>query len=579
MSDIENSWLQKLDDVKSADPARVFETVSSAFSLFPSPKCLSACIDLLPRIISAGLNNWTIFIPRPTAEKSGLRFMENCIDRVGLWPESGVLWTSARAFLSSIGSSPDVILKLYISQIQTVPMTIAARTDLKHEMAQFCEDKALPSVPSVDSIKADKIWKNWSALEIRSVTDPTVYPEMITKRSSIDPVEYVISLYDRYVIADPENESAWKLFLTKPGMTDLEKLRSLKRARSYIPSSVWAWSSSFECSRANGLSILDFLAEGTTAMGEEYEKIFSFFLFASNHELRSGTSKSIRTIFQGALDALVHSPKHWVSMYMVWIQSELVSTKLSHRFCSELMEKVLTQPSPVHACITPLQWVQLAWTCRAIGKLELVRSVYKLALKHVEEKHQYIIRQDELMFESSCGTTEVVRGLMDGLGALSKPSSVPVSKPREIKHPERFPASQPTPAVSEGHKTPPPRFVSTCVFMKDLPFTLSESDLADLFETTWKIGRPVKTHIVTNTAGKSRGFGYVEFADAETAQKALGMTGQFVDERPVVISPSTREITTKKRGDTTTGLPSPETTKSNEYLKQFLAQKRKRVVM
>jgi len=50
-----------------------------------------------------------------------------------------------------------------------------------------------------------------------------------------------------------------------------------------------------------------------------------------------------------------------------------------------------------------------------------------------------------------------------------------------------------------------------------LPFSLSDEDLAKIFEDTL----PTSAHIVRTRNGRSRGYGFVEFSNAESREAAL----------------------------------------------------------
>jgi RNA recognition motif-containing protein len=63
------------------------------------------------------------------------------------------------------------------------------------------------------------------------------------------------------------------------------------------------------------------------------------------------------------------------------------------------------------------------------------------------------------------------------------------------------------------------RFMSTKLYVGNLPYETSESDLQALFEAS---GQVSTVNIVRDRAtGQARGFAFVEMADAESAQKAI----------------------------------------------------------
>jgi cold-inducible RNA-binding protein len=62
-------------------------------------------------------------------------------------------------------------------------------------------------------------------------------------------------------------------------------------------------------------------------------------------------------------------------------------------------------------------------------------------------------------------------------------------------------------------------FMSTKLYVGNLPYETSESDLQTLFETT---GQVASINIVRDRAtGQARGFAFVEMSDTEGARKAI----------------------------------------------------------
>ncbi|XP_074273799.1 uncharacterized protein LOC141597297 isoform X1 [Silene latifolia] len=80
-----------------------------------------------------------------------------------------------------------------------------------------------------------------------------------------------------------------------------------------------------------------------------------------------------------------------------------------------------------------------------------------------------------------------------------------------------------TPATSEatGSKT---------LFVANLAFAVEESDVRDFFKD---VGEVVDIRFASNAEGQFRGFGHVDFATAEAAQKALELHEQPLLDRPV----------------------------------------------
>ncbi|CAJ1403568.1 unnamed protein product [Effrenium voratum] len=83
----------------------------------------------------------------------------------------------------------------------------------------------------------------------------------------------------------------------------------------------------------------------------------------------------------------------------------------------------------------------------------------------------------------------------------------------------------------------------TTVYVKNLAFNVDEPQLTQHFESC---GRVVQVLIVRAADGRSRGFGFVEFEDASTAQSALMLSDSVLGGRDIVVSKSSRAITQKK---------------------------------
>jgi RNA recognition motif-containing protein len=73
------------------------------------------------------------------------------------------------------------------------------------------------------------------------------------------------------------------------------------------------------------------------------------------------------------------------------------------------------------------------------------------------------------------------------------------------------------------------------LFVGNLPFSISESDLRTLFE---EYGSVERVSIITDRdTGKSRGFGFVEMADDQAAEKAIGgLNSKEFDGRALSVS-------------------------------------------
>ncbi|MDB5007740.1 MAG: recognition motif [Mucilaginibacter sp.] len=73
------------------------------------------------------------------------------------------------------------------------------------------------------------------------------------------------------------------------------------------------------------------------------------------------------------------------------------------------------------------------------------------------------------------------------------------------------------------------------IFVGSLPFSLEEADLRELFEAYGEVST-VKL-ISDRETGRSKGFGFVEMSDDESAQKAItGLNGAEVKGRTIAVS-------------------------------------------
>ncbi len=73
------------------------------------------------------------------------------------------------------------------------------------------------------------------------------------------------------------------------------------------------------------------------------------------------------------------------------------------------------------------------------------------------------------------------------------------------------------------------------IFVGSLPFKLEEADLRELFEAYGEVSS-VKL-ISDRETGRSKGFGFVEMPDDESAQKAItGLNGTDVSGRSIAVS-------------------------------------------
>lgn len=78
--------------------------------------------------------------------------------------------------------------------------------------------------------------------------------------------------------------------------------------------------------------------------------------------------------------------------------------------------------------------------------------------------------------------------------------------------------------------------------MKDLEQKITEEQLKAHFKDCGEVKQVL---ICKGANGKSRGFGFVEFAEASQAQVALSLSGSQLGKRNIVVSKSQRSITQK----------------------------------
>jgi RNA recognition motif-containing protein len=85
------------------------------------------------------------------------------------------------------------------------------------------------------------------------------------------------------------------------------------------------------------------------------------------------------------------------------------------------------------------------------------------------------------------------------------------------------------------------------IFVGSLPFSLEEADLKELFEAYGEVST-VKL-ISDRETGRSKGFGFVEMPDDESAQKAItGLNGADVKGRSIAVSQAEEKKPNDRRG-------------------------------
>ncbi len=72
------------------------------------------------------------------------------------------------------------------------------------------------------------------------------------------------------------------------------------------------------------------------------------------------------------------------------------------------------------------------------------------------------------------------------------------------------------------------------LFVGSLPWSINETSLKELFAPYGEITEAVV--ITDRDTGRSKGFGFVTFANEESAQKALEMSGKEVEGRSIIVN-------------------------------------------
>ncbi|XP_062082531.1 small RNA-binding protein 11, chloroplastic [Humulus lupulus] len=96
-----------------------------------------------------------------------------------------------------------------------------------------------------------------------------------------------------------------------------------------------------------------------------------------------------------------------------------------------------------------------------------------------------------------------------------------------VRYTKTLPISNPySPIFSRGF--------SSKLFVKGISFSTTEETLAKVFST---FGEVIETNIIMNkTRNRSKGYGYVTFAEEDDAEKALiGTNGKIIDGRAVYV--------------------------------------------
>ena len=423
----DSQWIEWIADAEQDGADQLAEALSSALETHPSPSVLASGISALPSICKDGWNQWSVFEPRPSAEKSALRFVERALEKVALWPDSGIVWTSARSFLVSVNSRKEEVQKLFIRQLQAVPMPKDVQAIVVAEQKQYEESAGLSHIVA-NTLKADDCWSSWSAMEAAVAVDPSVWSDYITKRSSVETSDYIPTLYARSVVAAPTNVKLWMNYSQYCANTlkdETLRLSVMERAVKNCPYAGELWlellvaasiATDDDTIRHSYLGIAA-LRESINLPGNK-ECLYRLMMADANVRLQFDHEEAHRA-YEDAVSILSEVDLSLAGAALItWLQGEAHHDQMlmsGNRDAAEVIlaylggETTWGGPRPV---FTPLQWIQFMWVARKVlpfgsdeGEfIPNVRRCYNLALESVEPKHRIIILQDRLVFEQAFGS-------------------------------------------------------------------------------------------------------------------------------------------------------------------------------
>lgn len=84
------------------------------------------------------------------------------------------------------------------------------------------------------------------------------------------------------------------------------------------------------------------------------------------------------------------------------------------------------------------------------------------------------------------------------------------------------------------------------LFVAGLPWSITSDGLAKLFSEYGEITEAIV--ITDRDTGRSKGFGFVTFAKAEDAQKAIEMDGKQVEDRTLVVNVAKPRVDRGRQG-------------------------------
>lgn len=118
--------------------------------------------------------------------------------------------------------------------------------------------------------------------------------------------------------------------------------------------------------------------------------------------------------------------------------------------------------------------------------------------------------------------------------AQTAPQDTPASKPRGGRKP-RAPRAEGDAPARRGPPTGEPS--KTLLFVANLPFSVDDAKLGELFAAYTVVSARVVTKKVGPSEGRSKGFGFVELGSEEEQLKALAeIQGKEVDGRELQVS-------------------------------------------
>ncbi len=602
----DSGWCEFIQEASRSTADVLAEVIKLATRSHPSVPVLTECTRATKLLVACGWNSWTLFKPRSTSIKSALRYVEHALDRVSLWPDSHSLWSVGRDLCRDFGEPPIMIQKMFVRQIQAVPMSEAESSSLIEELRKFESDHSLAAA-KVDSALSLSVFEKWKDLEARVSQFPSAFMDMIRTRTGVDPEEYVHSLHARSVIASPRDPELWFAFIeyaSGRGLNQNMILEIVERGVKNCPyeGRLWVQLARVAIKLSNLEMAEHALTYGITALRDSaevasrnVESLKALLLLAAQAKLETRNSAEIRESFSATVSILSElSSLHTVDALVSWLHVEAsvdCLRDLNDDFGRGLLLEFLNNPEfeEKRRSCSPLHWVQMTSIFQRISDFKhvetvaLCRSIYEKAVHYLEgPKQRQIVIQDWILFERSFGrkqeVCELQRMLEENQNRETNGSGPKKQVVRSEEHLSR-PSDTVQPEKKRAKKEEPlhvkPRAHAEVVFVNNLPFSVDEYRLTKFFEADVSVGTPKRVLIVRDPSGKSKGFGYVEFRSASEAEQALHHSGSTLDGRTVSISESTRAITDKRPAIEPPQTFEEEKTKTNDYFRNLVLQKQK----